>query len=581
MNGIRASYAALILSAIALAQTATTTTPMAPSPIKVTTRLVEMNVLVHDHHGNPVSDLKKEDFEVKDEGKVQTIILFTVDSVGTGSGAGNKPAVEPILPRNIVTNRPERQANVPSSVTVLLLDMYNTKLTDQMYAKQHLIKFLRQIRPEDRIALYVLNGTGFSVVHDFTNNSETLLAAIAKVFPGFSHELDGSDFDPSNTGDDNLDTLLDTSNTTMSNFYIRNRALNTCLAFKVLAEHLSGIPGRKNVVWVSGGFPISFGFGDPRDLADSQDISKVAAQDRELFASYIEDASTAMNNANVAVYPVDARGLMGLPMADASKSVKLNPQTHQIPSSLTHVDQKNIDTMNYISDLTGGKAFYNTNDLQGAIRKAIDDSAVTYTLGYYVSGDSWDNRFHKIKVKVDRSGLVVRTKKGYLAKEQPAPTPGKLDQTLHEAVWSPLDATTIGVSARIDPSPALTNASRLYFAVDPNEIQFKPENDRYAGSLDIVFVQQTKRGKLIANTKKTLNLTVTPVQLDLLKKQGLRAGEDLKLNSDTQAVRIVILDRESGSTGSVTVPVTAQDKSGSTLPEATLPAGTAQPASVK
>jgi VWFA-related protein len=527
--------------------------------VKVTTRLVQINVLVHDHHGVPIADLKKEDFELSDNGKTQPITLFTVDSLPRSDNPAASQTRPSVMPRNVVTNRPERQENVPSSVTVLLLDLYNTKLTDQMYTRKQVIKFLRQIRPEDRIAVYLLKGAGFSVIHDFTNNTESLLVALAKVLPGFSHELDGSDVDPSNVGNDDMDAAIDTSNTVISSFYIRNRVMNTCLSFKTLADHLAGVPGRKNVVWVSGGFPIAFGYGDTQDLTDR---IPSAAQDRELFADSIEDVSQAMNTANVAVYPVDARGLLGLPFVDASKNIKLDPRTHQFPPSMTHVDQRNMDTMNYIANLTGGKAFYNSNDIEGAIRKAIDDSSVTYTLGYYLASENWDNKFHKIKVKVKRSGVSVRTKKGYLAREQPAPTPGKLAQLLHEAVWSPLDSTAIGVTARIDPSPALPNASRLFFALNPAEIQFTQENNKYGGSFDIVFVQQTKRGKLIADVKKTLNITATPAQFDDLKTKGLVAAEDLKLNPDTETVRIVILDRGTGSTGSVTVSLTPQDKSG-------------------
>ncbi len=114
-----------------------------------------------------------------------------------------------------------------------------------MYARRQIIKFLRQIHPEDRIAIYLLNGTGFSVVHDFTNNSEGLLAAIAKVLPGFSHELDGSDVDASNTGNDNMDTFIDTSNTVMSNFYTRNRVLNTCTAFQNACQSSGRCSGAK------------------------------------------------------------------------------------------------------------------------------------------------------------------------------------------------------------------------------------------------------------------------------------------------------------------------------------------------
>ncbi len=563
-------------------QTATQSSPPPASgptgTIKVTTRLVQISVVAHDHHGNVIGDLAKQDFEITDDGKPQTISQFSVDALNRG--AVNSASASPVMPRNIVTNRPERQSNVPTSVTVLLLDLYNTHLTDQMYGRKQIIKFLRQIRPEDRVAVYLLKGNGFSVVHDFTNNSESLLTALAKVVPGFSHELNASDFDAANTGNDQLDSMIDTSNTTMSNFYTRNRVINTCVSFQVLATHLAGIPGRKNVVWVSGGFPISFGYGDAQDTADQTATnSGAAAQDREIFADYIEAASRAMNNSNVAVYPADARGLMGLPMADASRQFKMT-RGGQLPPAALHVDQKNMDTMNYIADLTGGKAYYNTNDIEGAIRRAIDDSSVTYTLGYYVPESNWNNRYHKIKVKVKRSGVAVRTKKGYFAQEQPVPTPAKLEQILRDTLWSPLDATTLEVSARIDPSPALPNASRVYFGLNTTEVQFKQEKERWASSLDVIFAQQTKRGKLLTDYKQTINIHATPEQYAALRAKGLTAGRDLTLNPETQAIRIVILDRESGLTGSVTIPVTPQDKSGAHVTPAPPPGqtGTSSPA---
>ena len=580
MPGFRAFLVWPLSLGVLFAQASGTQTPATPSTpgsepvIKVTTRLVQISVVVHDHRGNPVADLKKEDFELTDQGRPQNISLFSVDSLTAPAPSAKSGSASPMMPRNVVTNRPERRTGAPTSVTVLLLDMYNTHLTDQMMNRRQILKFLRQIRPDDRVAVYLLQGTGFRIVHDFTNNSESLLASLAKVFPGFSHELEGSEFEASNTGNDDLDSALDNSSTMMANFYTRNRIVNSCIAFKLLAQHLAGIPGRKNVVWLSGGFPIGFGYGDDQDSIDKMAQSTgAAASDKELLADYIEGASQAMNTANVAVYPVDARGLMGLPMADASRTFKMDPRTHQLPNSAMHVDTKNIETMNYIADLTGGRAYYNTNDIAGALRKAIDDSSVTYTLGYYVPESSYDGKFHRIKVKVQRSGVSLRTKKGYFAQEQPAPDTARLAQLLHEAVWSPLDSTLIGVRARIDPSPALPEAARLLFAIDPGEMHFKQEGDKFAGALDVVFVQETRKGKRLADARNTISLKATPAQFAALKTQGLSAGQDLKLNPDTESVRIVVQDRSSGLAGSVTLPVTAQDRSPATLPAAPAPPG--------
>ena len=117
-------------------------------------------------------------------------------------------------------------------MTAVLIDTYNTKLTDQGYANRQLVKFLKKVRPGDRIAIYTLNSTGFAIVHDFTNNAEGLRAAIAKTAPRPSPELEGSAFDPANTGNGQLDAMLDESNRAMSNFFTRDRIVNTCVSLK-------------------------------------------------------------------------------------------------------------------------------------------------------------------------------------------------------------------------------------------------------------------------------------------------------------------------------------------------------------
>lgn len=555
----RRAVVAVILPVVACGQAVET------PPIKVTTRLIQVSVVVQDDQGNPISDLKKDDFELTDNGKSQSISLFTVETLNPGNGPVAK--AQPILPRNVVTNRPDRQAGVPAVVSVLLFDLYNTEIKDQMSSRRHVIKFLQQIRPEDRIAFYVLNGTGLRVVHDFTNNSETLLAALQKISPRAS-QLDSSNPDPANTGNEDFDNFLDSANTTMANFYTRNRVINTYVAFKMLADHLMGVRGRKNLIWLSGGFPIQFGFGDPHGASTG-----FSSQDRELSATYIEAASEAMNAANVAIYPVDARGLLVSPLFDdASKKVNIDRSNRDIPQQLW-VDRTNNDSMNYIADLTGGKAFYDTNDIGSAIRRAAEDSRVTYTLGYYLPDVRPDNKFHKIKVKVDRSGVTIRTKKGYFAREQMVPNAAKLDEVLRQAIWSPLDSTNIGVSARIDPSTILPNASRLVFMVDPSEVLFADASGkRYLGSLDVLFVQHTKRGSRVAGEKKTVKIDITAQRFEEFKKRGLTAGQDIAVNSDTEAIRVLILDRFTGSTGSVTLPVTNLDKSPVTL----IPAATAR-----
>src|SRR2546423_1792948 len=131
--------------------------------LKVTTRLVEGNVVVHGRKNEPVDDLKKEDFTILDNKQRQQVATFSVESAKL---AEEKSQKLPPLPQNTFANRVELRPKAPNSVTVMLLDGLNTKFEDQVYAKQQLIKFLAQLQPGDRVAGYTL-GRELRILHDF------------------------------------------------------------------------------------------------------------------------------------------------------------------------------------------------------------------------------------------------------------------------------------------------------------------------------------------------------------------------------------------------------------------------------
>src|SRR5437588_166212 len=149
--------------------------------IRVTTRLVQVNVVVHDKKGEPVSDLKKEDFTIFEKGKEQKLAVFAVDSITAPTKAW------PALPPNIFSNR-VKTADTPTSITVILFDGLNTRFQDQAYARKQIVKFLSEIQPHDRVALYLL-GTNLRILHDFTNNPDHLPHALSKYRRRISSEL--------------------------------------------------------------------------------------------------------------------------------------------------------------------------------------------------------------------------------------------------------------------------------------------------------------------------------------------------------------------------------------------------------
>jgi VWFA-related protein len=148
------------------------------------------------------------------------------------------------LPPNVVTNRPEQLAESPTSVTVVLLDAVNTRIQDQVYAKQQFLKFLGQIQPEDRVAVYAL-GTRLRVLNDFSNDSRRLVAAVARYRGQTLPLVDLSQPDPSDTGDADMDTRLNQVDAIMADAAIVNRMETTVAAMEAIANHLASVPGRK------------------------------------------------------------------------------------------------------------------------------------------------------------------------------------------------------------------------------------------------------------------------------------------------------------------------------------------------
>jgi hypothetical protein len=168
----------------------------------------------------------------------------------------------------------------------------------------------------------------------------------------------------------------------------------------------------------------------------------------------------------------------------------------------------------------------------------------------------------------------VRTKKGYLAQDKPVPSGERLEETLNKVVWSPLDSTRLSISVRVDPSPTLPAASRLSFLLAPSEINLRQKDGRYFGEIDLLVIQQHKDGQRVAEPKQTITLALTTERYQLMLQKGIMLSEDLNIHPDTVAVRIIVLDRSSGETGSVTTTILAEDKSATTI---TPPAASSTP----
>jgi VWFA-related protein len=507
---------------------------------RVATRLVQVNVVVHDKRGAPVPDLRKEDFTVIERGKPQAISFFAMESADKLS----RPAAA--LPPNVFSNVFAERTGVPTSITVVLLDLLNTAWIDQQYARRGLMTFLQQVQPQDRIALYALGARSLTLLHDYTTDASALVERLKRANGELPAVLDASTLNPDTQQelrDLNLAALAD-ANEREAAFFATGRVLNTLSTLEAIAQHLSGLPGRKSLIWLSGGFPLQVGF----DAATGR-----PGRESRTFTREMDSATRALNNAGISVYPVDARGLMVMPgFAASNRTIGNIPMAARMASI-----RDNIDGMRELADRTGGRAAVNTNDLGGAVRRAIDDARVTYTIGYYPSDERQDGRFREIKIKVNRPNVDVRYRKGYFA---PRPEDAVDERTrraeTRAAVWSPLESTAIGLNARADmvdaPEP---NSVSVWLQIDPSTVDFHHDNDRWNAVLDVVYVQKDEHGEVLpGGVTDTMTLAFTEANYARLGREGMMRQRLLPRHPRASTLRIVVRDVGAGSVGSLTIP---------------------------
>src|SRR6266849_4287741 len=511
--------------------------------LKVTTRLVEVNVVVHGRKNELVDDLKKEDFTIFDNKQPQQIATFSVESAKL---AEEKTQKAPPLPQNTFTNRVELRPKAPNSVTVMLLDGLNTKFEDQVYSKQQLIKFLAQLQPGDRVAVYTL-GRELKILHDFTTDSSSILRVLGKYKDRINIEVADSNPEEPNTGDDDLDQWMREADQKIADYQTVNRVQTTLAALEGIATHVARIPGRKNLIWISGGFPMQMGL-------DEFTVSNT--QEKRTFSDEMEQTARALNKANLAVYPVDARGLMADPGFNAGSKGSANPrkgpqvggQSKAMRSiAYTH------ETMETLAERTGGKAYYNTNDLKSAIRGAIDDSKVTYVLGFYPAHGAWDGKFHELKVQVERKGVNVRHRLGYYAFADQPLTEKERKAAFKEALWSPLESTTVGLTLRLAPNLPRPGKLRVVMMVDVKNVLLEKKEDRWTGKLEVLFVQQAAADKAPTVVGDAMEVNLKQDTYTAALQRGLVMAKDLELADAGYQLKVAVRDANSGNTGTVIV----------------------------
>jgi VWFA-related protein len=405
----------------------------APTPaqtIKANAQLVIVDVVVTDKNQRPVHGLKASDFALNESGVPQAIKNFEEHTALPPADA-TKFVPMPKLPLGIFTNYTPAPAN--GAVNLLLLDALNTPMKDQAYVRQQLLAYLKTVPPGTRIAIFGLT-TRIIVLQGFTSDPEVLKAAIdrkpAKGSPLLDDAVGGGgiqnsqaddleDMGPDSGIDPTIIANLREFEAQTQSFQLQLRAKYTLDAFNTIAHYLSAIPGRKNLIWFSGSFPINILPDTTGNLADP--FAAMASSEDEF-----RDTVGLLARSQVAVYPIDARGLFSSPVFDASTSRNYtgangNARMNQDQTKFFTDTNQEHSTMQAMAQATGGRAFVNTNGLTKAVATAIDQGSNFYTLTYTPTNSQRDGKLRKIKVQLAQAGLNLSYRQGYYADDPDKP----------------------------------------------------------------------------------------------------------------------------------------------------------------
>jgi len=548
--------------------------------------MVVVDVVATDNKDLPIKDLKADDFTVQEEGQAQAVRAFSfhqTEQEPASASAQSSAFANSKLPPGYFTNAPSYKSN--GSLNVLLLDALNSTLLNQSTMRDAMIKLMEKLPPGQPMAIYLL-GNKLTLVQDFTSDPEVLKKAIAGVKRQGSKLLDNAAgttrMDDMPAGIVMVATMMDVPHikNQLEKFHDQQTAAQadsrvrlTLDALNSLGRHLAAYPGRKNLIWVSETFPFSIV------------LDKITSQNNRDFSRDVAATGSLLSNAQIAIYPVDAKALGGNsdfsvgndpnPIGNpAVISTTLDNEAGKVMNREAEDRMASRSTMNDLAEKTGGKAYYNTNNIEGAVRRSVEDGSTYYTLGYYPENKTWDGKFRRIAIKVARPGVKLHYRAGYYAVEPESYA--KLDQAekTNELAKSmsldfPASTALLFQAMVVPPSSATGNKVVVNYAVDPRGLTFDLGNDGLQhASVDCAVIAYSANGETVKSLSNTMIAALKPEEYQRVQQKSFPCRQTFDLAPGEYLFRLGVRDGHTGTLGTLNAPVTIPPpaKTGQTQP---------------
>ena len=533
------------------------TVDLPPVTFRAEVNYVEVDAVVTDGQGRPVTDLGQADFDVLEDGRPQKIGAFSVVRLPlvtpppAAGAAGATADIDSALGSpDVVTN-----TAADGRIYLLVLDDLHTTMANTPRVKAFLREFLEQrFGPRDLAAVAYTSGR-LAASQDFTSNRALLLQAVEK-FAGRrlrSEALEIADalnrdprdardtaVNPSNRAGDGRDPFDPYSGLNPYEAERADRARSALGVVRDLAQLMEGVRGRRKAL-------ILVSEGVTYDVYDGfRNVSAGAVLQQAT------DAIGSAMRANVAIYAVDPRGLATSGDAIDLAGTSPNDPHFTIPGRILDLIRLSQQSLRDLADQTGGFAGIDNNDLAGVMGRIVQESSSYYLLGYYSSNDRRDGRFRRIEVRVRRSGVQVRSRRGYVAPRNDAPksTPGR---ELDAALASPIPMSGIPMRASATAFATTTKDVSVLLTIElqADQFRFSQRDDRFFDTLEVSTSATSSAGAAGPGRQHTLDLEMRAANVALARTHGLRVISEISLPPGRHRVRIAAAERGARLAGTV------------------------------
>jgi VWFA-related protein len=541
-------------------------------------KMVIVDVVVSDKSGKPVTGLKASDFQLTENGAPQTLSVFEEHTA-----VPNLPhTAVPSLPPNEYSNFPVDAPH--NSVNLLLFDMLNTPAADQQWAREQMLKTLQRLPPGRQVALFVLGGS-LQMVQFVSGNSEALVAAASMLLAHpysvtnstrqHQDEVDtinvlarngamgGTNNDYANqpgpeSGGSNVSGLqgrLLLALAKVEGAADLQRVRITLEALQAIAHTMSAYPGRKQLIWVTSGIPfqseLNTGSINAQRLGYAPDTGRI-----------LEGASNVLADSQIAIYPVDIKGLATIGLTNADVAQGAGDMSSTIVRDARQEQLTNLwdsrGAMRNLATETGGRAFVGSNDLASAIDQSMKEGLHYYTLAYVPTNRKSDGLYRKIKVTSERHGLELAYRRGYFATQESETTSDESTKVLMTALTPGMPpATAVLMKARVLAPDTSREKTQINYAIQADSVQIREAPDQVKHmTLDFLAIARDSEGRIAASVSDTLDATLKPGFDVASLKNGIPAQQELLLKPGKYVLSLGVMDRNTRAMGTISATVT-------------------------